>query len=396
MRPDGLLAVGHQGADHGRRQPEVGHLVALDQRPHPVRCREVGGALVDDESRAEEERAGDRPRAHHPAEVGEPEERVALGQIERMREVLRGLDRESAMDVDGALRPTGRARGVDDHVRRLGVAVRCGPFVRSGAFVRLVLGVRPQDVAPLCPRHVERVASAGHDEHALHRRRGLDCGVRDRLEIDPCPAAQEPIRGDEQLRLAVGEARRDRRGAVAREDRREDRPDAADGQHRDDGLDQHRQQDPDPVALGDAEGTEVSCGTPDELSEITVRHVPVRPGFALPCDRDPIGVSLRARLDRRPRPVEGTAGPPARPRRPVAEIRDLTRPTRPGDRDVVGRGAPEPRRVRGGASLQVVERRLAGRSQEPGQAGLGCCLGVGSPRDAGRVAAEDRPVIGAR
>ena len=38
-----------------------------------------------------------------------------------MRQVLGALDREPAVDVDGALRPSGRARGVDEHVRRLGV-----------------------------------------------------------------------------------------------------------------------------------------------------------------------------------------------------------------------------------------------------------------------------------
>ena len=58
-------------------RPEVGDPVAGDERPQPIRARVVRRALVQDEPGAEQERAGDRPRAHHPAEVGEPEEGVA-------------------------------------------------------------------------------------------------------------------------------------------------------------------------------------------------------------------------------------------------------------------------------------------------------------------------------
>ena len=67
----------HQRADDGRGEAEVRHQVAIDKGPEPIRSREVGRALVQHQSRAPEQRAGDRPRAHHPAEVGEPEQGVA-------------------------------------------------------------------------------------------------------------------------------------------------------------------------------------------------------------------------------------------------------------------------------------------------------------------------------
>ena len=88
----------------------MGDPVARDERPEPVRPREVGRALVQHEPGAEQQRPRDRPRTHHPAEVGEPEQAVAATEVELVGEVLGALDREAAVDVDGALRPAGRAR----------------------------------------------------------------------------------------------------------------------------------------------------------------------------------------------------------------------------------------------------------------------------------------------
>ena len=87
------------------REAQVGDPVALDDRPEPVGAGVIGRALVEDQPGAEEQRPGDRPRAHHPAEVGEPEQRVARAQVEAVGEVLGALDREAAVDMDRALRP---------------------------------------------------------------------------------------------------------------------------------------------------------------------------------------------------------------------------------------------------------------------------------------------------
>ena len=83
----------------------MGHLVAGHQLPESIGSRIVGRPFVEHQLSAEQQRARDGPRAHHPAEVGEPEEAVARPEVEAVREVLRALDREAAVDVDGALWP---------------------------------------------------------------------------------------------------------------------------------------------------------------------------------------------------------------------------------------------------------------------------------------------------
>jgi hypothetical protein len=109
------------------------------------------------------------------------------------------------------------------------------------------------DVAIFVPGRRERLAGSPDDEHALDARGLRDGSIRHRLEIDPRTAAQESVRRDEQPGLAIDQAGRDRRCRVAREDRREDRADPADCKDRDHGLGQHREQDPDSVALAHPE-----------------------------------------------------------------------------------------------------------------------------------------------
>ncbi len=186
--------------------------MAFDQRPQPVGTREVGRAFVEHEPRAEHQRPGDRPRTHHPAEVGEPEQRVARAEVELVRQVLRGLDREAAVDVDGALRSAGRARRVDEHVRRLGIDVAADRRRPP----RRATGVVPPRVAPVVPRRRDAVAGAPHDDDAANRRTVGHRGIGDGLERHPRAASQEPVRGDQHGRLAVGETGRDRRAPRSR------------------------------------------------------------------------------------------------------------------------------------------------------------------------------------
>ena len=80
--------------------PSTRDAVPLDQLPEPVGLGIIGRALVDHERRAEHQRCPDRPRPHHPAEVGDPEEHVARLHVEAVRHILRALDREAAVDVD--------------------------------------------------------------------------------------------------------------------------------------------------------------------------------------------------------------------------------------------------------------------------------------------------------
>ena len=320
MRADRLLAVGHQGADDGRRQAEMGDPVALDERPQPVRAREVRRALVEHEPRTEHQRPRDRPRTHHPAEVGEPEQRVAGAQVELVRQVLRGLDREAAVDMDGPLGPSGRARRVDEQVRRLRVDLATDDRFRLARH----RGV-PPGVAPVVPRRLDRRASASHDHDAADSRRVGDRGVRDRLEGHPRAASEEAVRGDQHGRLAIGEAGGDRGRAVAAEDRRVDGLQPPECEHRDDRLHEHREEDPDAIAGPDAECRQPSRGDVDGRRELRVRQAPHIAVLALPHDRLAVGVTSGARFGGRPRVVEFGAAPPARPRRPVGQVEHLPR-----------------------------------------------------------------------
>ncbi len=207
---------------------------------------------------------------------------------------------------------------------------------------------------------------------------------------DPRPAAEEAVRGDEHRRLAVGEPGRHGGRPVPAEDRRVDRLQPAERQHRDHGLDEHRQQDPDPVARLDAVRPEPSRRGVDRRDELRVGQPADLAVLALPDERLAVRVARGARLGRGPGVVEGAAAPPARPCRAVGQVEDLRRPAVPGDPDVVGRGAPEPAGIGGGARLQRLERRLAGRPQEPGQPGRLGDLRGRPPRDPVPVAPEDR------
>ena len=129
-------------------------------------------------------------------------------QVERVGEVLGGLDREAAVDVDRALRPAGRARGVDQHVRRLGVGRRRGRRrrarrpTRSRRVDRLV----PPAVALRGSTARRRaIAEPPDDDDPADRRRQRDGLVGDRLHRDDRAAAEEPVGGDEDARLAVAQ-----------------------------------------------------------------------------------------------------------------------------------------------------------------------------------------------
>ena len=71
--------------------------------PQAIRAGIIGRAVVEHHRRAEQQRAEDEPRPHHPAHVGDPEERFVGVQVEAVAHVLRGLDREAAVRVHGAL-----------------------------------------------------------------------------------------------------------------------------------------------------------------------------------------------------------------------------------------------------------------------------------------------------
>ena len=271
-----------------------------------------------------------------------------------MGEVLRALDREAAVHVDRALRPTGRARRVDEHVRCLGV----GGFVvarrraaRGFPWCRLV----PPSVAALDPRSRDRLAGPPNDDHPSNRGGGFYRFIRHGFQRHPGAATQEGVGGDEGRRVAVGEAGGDRRRRVAGEDRRIDGAKPPKGQHGHDRLHEHRQQDADPVTGANPERVKAPRGPLDGLLQLAVGQCSNSPVLGLPDEGPAVGISCGAGVDRRSRVVQLPAGPPACPGRAAARVKHRARPPAPGDAEVLGRRAPEPARVGHRPSLQRVE-----------------------------------------
>ena len=304
--------------------------VALDELPHPRGRRIVGRPVVEDDRRAEHEPAGDEPGAHHPADVGRPEDRVAVLEIEAVREILRRLHGKAAVHVERALRLPGRARGVDDHVRILGA--------RIGELERRPLAV-PQD---LVPRRVPRLrrklaADAPHDDDALHARRGVGGGVGGLLHRHDLPAAVEAVRTDEDPRLRVAQPARDGVRAVAGEHRDEDRPDRTDREHRDGALQREGQEHRHAIALRDAERAKARGGAGDLGPQLPERERADRALLALGDDRDAPGLMPQ----RGRHVVHAPAGPPGRPGDAARVVVDARVVLRPHDAEVALGGAPE-------------------------------------------------------
>ena len=132
MVRDGVVAVAHQRTHHRRSHTEHADTVALDHRPEPVRTGVIGHTLVHDQRRPQGQGAADRPRAHHPADVGEPEQAIVLAHVEAVGHVLGRLHRKATVHVHRALGLARGAAGVDDHEGVVGVGV-----ANPGRFRRL-------------------------------------------------------------------------------------------------------------------------------------------------------------------------------------------------------------------------------------------------------------------
>ena len=125
---------------------------------------------------------------------------------------------------------------------------------------RALLGLAVHDVVPPDVAAVlhgrpalDRIAQPPDDEHVLDGRGRQQRLVDGRLEgrrLAPPPAA---VRGDDQLRLRVVDAIRERLGAEAAEDDRVRCSEARAGQHRDRQLRDHRHVDRDAIAGPDAQ-----------------------------------------------------------------------------------------------------------------------------------------------
>ena len=142
-----LLAAPHQRADRGGRGVEDVDLVLVDDLPEAGHRRIVRHALEHQRRRAVGERAVDDVAvAGHPADVGGAPVDVAVVVVEDVLVGHRGVDEIAAGGVQHALGLAGRARGVEDEQRVLGVH-------------RLAAGSRPSRLAPPRRSQTSRPAS---------------------------------------------------------------------------------------------------------------------------------------------------------------------------------------------------------------------------------------------
>ena len=331
MPPHRLLAGAHEAADRGRRDTEMRDLVAFDHRPHARCVGEVRRPVVRDDRRAEHQPAGDEPRAHHPTDVGHPEDDVAVLQIEAVGHVLRGLDREPAVHVHRALRLTCRARRVDDHERILGRGVLGRPRRR----------VARDDVRPSHFTWSRRVRArhAFGDDDVLDARDGRDRGVGGLLHRHDLAAAEKSVRTDERDRVAVAQASGDRIRCVAGKDRDVHGAEVPDREDRNDAVVRHRHEDADAVALPETESREPAREGLHVGAQLAVRHAANRAFLAFGDDGDAIRAETRAQGG--VHVVDASAGPPRRPRDAARVVEHAVVALRPHEIEVAVHGAPE-------------------------------------------------------
>ena len=282
---DVFVASGHQRANDGGGDAHDGDAVALGDVPEAVGRGVVGGAVVEGEGGAEHQRAGDGPGTHHPADVGEPEEGVVLLDVEEVGHVLRALDGEAAVDMDGAFGLAGGAGGVDQHVGVFGVGEDGLEVGRGGIY-----GFVPPGIAVWLPGSVSGVFAHEVDDEEMLNGGGLgDGGVGGLLHLDELAAAIVAVGGDEDFGAAVLQAGGDGLGAVAGEDGDEDGAEFAAGEGGGDGFWDHGHVDGDDVAFADAEGTQGVGGAVRHGEEVGVGVGGGGAAVAFPGDGELVG-----------------------------------------------------------------------------------------------------------
>ncbi len=301
-------AVGHQGADQGRRDAQMGDAVALDHAPQPVHVREIGRTVVEDHARPVEQRSEDQPRPHHPAHVGHPVDGVAGVGIGAEGHILSGLDREAAVGVDRALGSPGGAAGVDDHEhvfgsRRLGLG-----------FVRLVGDqILPPDVPAIGPRRVGQPDTI-HDDHVFE---AGDLGggfVGHGLHGHGLAPAESPVHGEEGLGVGVGQAGDHGADSIAAEKGQDHAADLDDGQKGHGQFGDHGHVEAHGIPFAQAQGAQTIGAFVDLPVQVAVGQVDHGALLAFPAQGHPVtvgGVGLvfvQAVVDDVHLPVHAPAG----------------------------------------------------------------------------------------
>ncbi len=353
------------------------------QVPQPVRARVVGRAVVEHERAAVGERADDLPRSHDPADVGEPEQPLARAQVGLERDLFGDLHEEAAVHVHRALGPAGRAARVRDEQRVLAVDRRPRRTrSRSAACVRSC----ERDVA-LRLSSARRAPSRGTTTTVCTVGTCATASSAISFIATVLPRRVNPSAVIERDRARVVEAHRDRVGAVAGEDRQEDRAELGDGEQRGDRLRDHRQEQPDRVALPTPRAAQPrrdarrsSARSSDQVS-VAGRRPPRPPRRPRHVDGRGSSAHLSTHVDG---DVQRAAGEPLRPRDAVARVEHPLVGRREPDAEEAHHRVPEPLgvvdRTRDAARRS---RRCRSAGHEPRDVALGEQLGVGAPDEPG-------------
>ena len=160
------LAEAHQGTDGGRSGVEARDAIVLDELPPAVGVRIGRAAFMHEDGGSVEQRSVDEVGVTgDPARVGRAPPAVLLLDVEALFEGGIGTNLVAAVSVDDGLRFTGRARGVEDEQRVLGVHL-------DGLALSLGNRQLAQLVIPVVPGGVHgdvRLGVAHHDD-VLHGR----------------------------------------------------------------------------------------------------------------------------------------------------------------------------------------------------------------------------------
>ena len=204
---------------------------------------------------------------------------------------------------------------------------RFGGVLRGGVPHRVV----PPQIATVGPADVD--PGAVHHQNMLHRGLATDCLVYGGLQRDRTPAAVLAVCGDHQFGLGILDPGPQCRGRIPAEHHRVHDAQARAGQHRHDGLGDHRHVNDHPVTGDQAQIGQGVGGLADLVLEFGVGDGAfIAHRFALPVDGDPVAIAgLHMAVDTVVGDVELAADEPLRHRcaRPVEHLGEGRLPRQP-------------------------------------------------------------------
>src|SRR4051812_8453581 len=111
------VAVRHERTNQSWAHAEDRDPMLFDELPEPIGPRIVGGAVIKCQRGAVGQSADELPRAHDPAQIGQPEENVVRADIELERDLFGYFDEKAAVYVDRAFGAAGRSGRVSNEER---------------------------------------------------------------------------------------------------------------------------------------------------------------------------------------------------------------------------------------------------------------------------------------